>query len=162
MRKSLIITVVIALLCLCGCKAAVTVPESAEPTKASEMLLTTTAAEESTDMKSAFAERNRPDLRGLFLRSPIQINRLHEPQSRKALRRRGTSLHLNGKLSLKSKTLFSREKMSAIRALQGKRHPPVVKSGETLYVEGEIRPSRQRSGRNTRLSSQPVLPERRP
>ena len=50
MRKSLIITVVIALLCLCGCEAAVTVPESPEPTKASEMQLTTTAAEESTDM----------------------------------------------------------------------------------------------------------------
>lgn len=50
MRKSLIITVVIALLCLCGCEAVVTVPESPESTKASEMLLTTTAAEESTDM----------------------------------------------------------------------------------------------------------------
>ena len=50
MRKSLIITVVIALLCLCGCEAVVTVPDSPEPTKASEMLLTTTAAEESTDM----------------------------------------------------------------------------------------------------------------
>lgn len=49
MRRSFIITVVIALLCLCGCEAAVTVPESPEPTKASEMLLTTTAAEESTD-----------------------------------------------------------------------------------------------------------------
>ena len=49
MRKSLIITVIIALLCLCGCEAVVTVPESPEPTKASEMLLTTTAAEESTD-----------------------------------------------------------------------------------------------------------------
>ena len=48
MRKSLIITVVIVLLCLCGCEAVVTVPESPEPTKASEMLLTTTAAEEST------------------------------------------------------------------------------------------------------------------
>ena len=48
MRKSLIITVVITLLCLCGCEAVVTVPESPEPTKASEMLLTTTAAEEST------------------------------------------------------------------------------------------------------------------
>ena len=53
MRKSLIITVVIALLCLCGCEAVVTVPESAEPTKASEMLLTTTAAEESTDKLEA-------------------------------------------------------------------------------------------------------------
>ena len=50
MRKSLIITVIIALLCLCGCEAVVTVPESPEQTKASEMLLTTTAAEESTDM----------------------------------------------------------------------------------------------------------------
>ena len=50
MRKSLIITVVITLLCLCGCEAVVTVPESPEPTKASEMLLTTTAAEESTDI----------------------------------------------------------------------------------------------------------------
>lgn len=37
MRKSLIITVVITLLCLCGCEAVVTVPESPEPTKASEM-----------------------------------------------------------------------------------------------------------------------------
>ena len=49
MRKSLIITVVITLLCLCGCEAVVTVSESPEPTKASEMLLTTTAAEESAD-----------------------------------------------------------------------------------------------------------------
>ena len=54
MRKSLIITVVIALLCLCGCEAAVTVPESPEPTKASEMLLTTTAPEESTDRPRYF------------------------------------------------------------------------------------------------------------
>ncbi len=53
MRKSLIITVVIALLCLCGCEAVVTVPESPEPTKASEMLLTTTAPEESTDKLEA-------------------------------------------------------------------------------------------------------------
>ena len=53
MRRSLIITVVIALLCLCGCEAAVTVPESPEPTKASEMLLTTTAPEESTDKLEA-------------------------------------------------------------------------------------------------------------
>ena len=53
MRKSLIITVVIALLCLCGCEAVVTVPDSPEPTKASEMLLTTTAAEESTDKLEA-------------------------------------------------------------------------------------------------------------
>ena len=53
MRKSLIITIVIALLCLCGCEAVVTAPESAEPTKASEMLLTTTAAEESTDKLEA-------------------------------------------------------------------------------------------------------------
>ena len=53
MRKSLIITVVIALLCLCGCEAVVTVPESPELTKASEMLLTTTATEESTDKLEA-------------------------------------------------------------------------------------------------------------
>ncbi len=53
MRKSLIITVVITLLCLCGYEAVVTVPESPEPTKASEMLLTTTAAEESTDKLEA-------------------------------------------------------------------------------------------------------------
>ena len=53
MRKLLIITVVIALLCLCGCEAVVTVPESPEPTKASEMLLTTTAAEESTEKLEA-------------------------------------------------------------------------------------------------------------
>lgn len=53
MRKSLIITVVIALLCLCGCEAVVTVPESPEPTRANEMLLTTTAAEESTDKLEA-------------------------------------------------------------------------------------------------------------
>ena len=76
MRKSLIITVVIALLCLCGCEAVVTVPDSPEPTKASEMLLTTTAAEESTDMyrslkrtgrkKSSMKEQQRePTLFGL-------------------------------------------------------------------------------------------------
>lgn len=53
MRKSLIITVVIVLLCLCGCEAVVTVPESPELTRASEMLLTTTAAEENTDKLEA-------------------------------------------------------------------------------------------------------------
>lgn len=53
MRKSLIITVIIALLCLCGCEAVVTVPESPELTRASKMLLTTTAAEESTDKLEA-------------------------------------------------------------------------------------------------------------
>ena len=53
MRKSLIIMVVIALLCLCGCEAVVTVPESPEPTRANEILLTTTAAEESTDKLEA-------------------------------------------------------------------------------------------------------------
>ena len=53
MRKSLIITVVITLLCLSGCEAVVTVSESSEPTKVSEMLLTTTAAEESTDKLEA-------------------------------------------------------------------------------------------------------------
>ena len=53
MRKSLIIMVVIALLCLCGCEAVVTVPERPEPTRANEILLTTTAAEESTDKLEA-------------------------------------------------------------------------------------------------------------
>ena len=53
MRKSLIITVVIVMLCLCGCEAVVAVPESPEPTKANEMLLTTTAAEEGTDKLEA-------------------------------------------------------------------------------------------------------------
>lgn len=37
----------------------------------------------------------------------------------------------------------------------------VVKSERMLYAESEIRPSKQRSGRNTRLSSPPVLLERR-
>ena len=64
MRKSLIITVVIALLCLCGCEAVVTVPESPEPTKASEMLLTTTAAEESTDKLEATTSSVEIDVPG--------------------------------------------------------------------------------------------------
>ena len=66
MRKSLIITVVIVLLCLCGCEAVVTVPESPELTRASEMLLTTTAAEESTDM---YEVRHDDDQQG----DPVQI-----------------------------------------------------------------------------------------
>ena len=37
-----------------------------------------------------------------------------------------------------------------------------LKSERMLYAEGETRPSRLRSGRNTRLNSPPVLPERRP
>lgn len=53
MRKSLIITVVIVLLCLCGCEAVVTLPESPELTKAGEMLLITTTAEESTEKLEA-------------------------------------------------------------------------------------------------------------
>ena len=113
-------------------------------------------------MKSAFAERNRPDPRGLLLRSLIHINRPHEPQSRKALRRRGASLHLNGKLSLENKTLFGRGRMSTSRAPSERQRPPAMKSGRTLYAESEIIPSRLRSGRNTRLSSPPVLPGRRP
>ena len=115
----------------------------------------------STATKSASAGRNRPDPRRLLLRNLIHINRLHEPQSLKALRRRGASLHPNGKLFLKSKTLFDREKMSDSRTPSEKRHPPVVKSRGTLYVESETKLSRQRSGLNTRLSSLPVLPEGR-
>ena len=116
----------------------------------------------STAMKSASAGRNRPEPRRLLLRNLIHMNRLHEPQSRRDLRNRGVSLHPNGKLSLKSKTLFCRGKMPTSRTLSEKQHPPVVKSGRTLYAESETKPSKQRSGQNTRLSSQPVLPERRP
>ena len=53
MRKSLIITVVIVLLCLCGCEAVVPVPESSEPQKASDLLRTTAAVTESTEMLEA-------------------------------------------------------------------------------------------------------------
>ncbi|MBR0351701.1 MAG: hypothetical protein IJH53_00650 [Oscillospiraceae bacterium] len=53
MRKSLIITVAIILLCLCGCEAVVPVSESSEPQKTSDMLLTTTAATESKEMLEA-------------------------------------------------------------------------------------------------------------
>ena len=115
----------------------------------------------STATKSGFAERNRPGPIGLLLRSLIHINRLHEPQSRRDLRNRGVSPHPNVKRYRKSKTLFVRKGVSASRPPQGRRHPPVVKSGRTLYAESETRPSRQRSERNTRLSSPPVLPERR-
>ena len=116
----------------------------------------------STATKSASAGRNRPDPRELLLRNLIHINLSHEPQSRKVLRRRGESQHQNGKLTLKSKTLFNRGRMATSRTPSEKQHPQVVKSGRMLYVESETRPSRLRSGRNTRLSSQPVLPERRP
>lgn len=53
MRKSLIITVVIVLLCLCGCKADIPVLESSEPQKARDMLLTTTAETDSTEKLEA-------------------------------------------------------------------------------------------------------------
>ncbi len=69
----------------------------------------------STATKSAFAGRNRPDPRELLLRNRIHINLLHEPQSRKALRKRGVSLHLNGKRYRKSKTLFVRKRVSTSR-----------------------------------------------
>lgn len=69
----------------------------------------------STATKSGFAERNRPGPRGLLLRSLIHINRPHEHQSHKALRRRGASLHSNVKLSLRSKTVFGRGRMSTSR-----------------------------------------------
>lgn len=50
MRKSLIITAFIMLLCLCGCEAVSPVLESSEPRGASETLLAATIAEaESTD-----------------------------------------------------------------------------------------------------------------
>lgn len=116
----------------------------------------------STAMKSASAGRNRPEPRRLLLRNLIHMNRLHEPQSRRDLRNRGVSLHPNGKLSLRSKTLFGRGRMSTRRTPSERQHPPAVKSERTLYAELEIRPSRLRSERNTRLSSPPVLPERRP
>ena len=90
------------------------------------------------------------------------MNRLHDPQSRRDLRNRGVSLHPNGKLSLRSKTLFGRGRMSTSRTPSERQHPPAVKSERTLYAELEIRPSKQRSERNTRLSSPPVLSERRP
>ena len=53
MRKSLIITVAIVLLCLCGCEAVVPVLESSEPQKASDLLLTTAAVTESTEKLEA-------------------------------------------------------------------------------------------------------------
>lgn len=53
MRKSLIITVAIILLCLCGCEAVVPVLERSEPQETSKLLLTTTAATESKDMLKA-------------------------------------------------------------------------------------------------------------
>ena len=49
MRKSLIITVAIILLCLCGCEVVVPVLESSEPQMASDLLLTTAAVTESTE-----------------------------------------------------------------------------------------------------------------
>ena len=50
MRKSLIITAFIMLLCLCGCEAVSPVLESSEPQRASETLLAATIAQaESTD-----------------------------------------------------------------------------------------------------------------
>ena len=116
----------------------------------------------STAMKSASAGRNRPEPRRLLLRNLIHMNRLHDPQSRRDLRNRGVSLHPNGKLSLRSKTLFGRGRMSTSRTPSERQRPPAVKSERTLYAELEIRPSKQRSERNTRLSSPPVLPERRP
>jgi hypothetical protein len=88
----------------------------------------------STAMKSASAGRNRPEPRRLLLRNLIHMNRLHEPQSRKVLRRRGESQHQNGKLTLKSKTLFNRGRMSTSRTPSEKQHPQVVKSGRMLYV----------------------------
>ena len=66
-------------------------------------------------MKSSFAEWNRPEPRGHLLRSLIHINLPHEHQSHKALRRRGASLHPNGKLSLRSKTVFGRGRTSTSR-----------------------------------------------
>ena len=106
--------------------------------------------------------RNWPEPRRLLLRNLIHMNRLHDPQSRRDLRNRGVSLHPNGKLSLRSKTLFGRGRMSTSRTPSERQHPPAVKSERTLYAELEIRPSKQRSERNTRLSSPPVLSERRP
>ena len=53
MRKSLIITVAIVLLCLCGCEAVGPVLESSEPQKASDLLLTTAAVTESTEKLEA-------------------------------------------------------------------------------------------------------------
>ena len=55
MRKSLIITVAIVLLCLCGCEAVVPVLDSSEPQNASDLLLTTVAVTESTDKLEATA-----------------------------------------------------------------------------------------------------------
>ena len=53
MRKSLIITVAIILLCMCGCEAVVPVLESSEPQKESDLLLTTAAVTESTEKLEA-------------------------------------------------------------------------------------------------------------
>ena len=53
MRKSLIITVAIVLLCLCGCEAVVPVLESSEPQRTNNLLLTTAAVTESTEKLEA-------------------------------------------------------------------------------------------------------------
>ena len=61
-----------------------------------------------------------------------------------------------------SKESHSHESTTRSSEPSERQHPPAVKSERTLYAELEIRPSKQRSERNTRLSSPPVLPERRP
>ena len=53
MRKSLIITVAVVLLCLCGCEAVAPVLESSKPQEASDLLLTTTVVTESTQKLEA-------------------------------------------------------------------------------------------------------------
>lgn len=53
MRKSLIITVAIVLLSLCGCEAVVTVLENSEPQMASDMLLAAAAVTESSGKQYA-------------------------------------------------------------------------------------------------------------
>ena len=61
----------------------------------------------------------------------------------------------------KIRTLFDRGSVPSNRVPAEKQRLQVVKSERTLYAESETKPSKQRSGRNTRLSSPPVLQEGR-
>ena len=57
----------------------------------------------------------KAEVREMSRDEAIHINLPHEHQSHKALRRRGASLHPNGKLSLRSKTVFGRGRTSTSR-----------------------------------------------
>lgn len=107
MRKSLIITAIILLLCMCGCETVSQVPAEAEPDEVSNMVLTPIVEAESTQELEA-ATKSSVDISGPVI-EPIETSEPEE--SEKAVDSREAVITENGegKTSSESETIPSFE-----------------------------------------------------